>query len=144
MKWIGVFFTVFIVGFVFRLFFQYFKSCSYKPIETEETSEESDEKNAPQIKMIEPETKCKRTRHDGDGWVIYCPGCKYLHKFKSGWHFNGNTENPTFKPSLIVKLENEKECRCHSFVTDGWIEFLHDSKHGLKGQNVRLPILKDV
>ena len=97
------------------------------------------------INMIEPETelKPKRTVHDGDGWVIYCPGCKYLHKFRYGWSFNGNTEFPTFSPSLVIRLVHEKDARCHSFVRDGKIEFLQDCKHELAGQTVKLPILEE-
>lgn len=94
------------------------------------------------IKLIEPpEVKSKRTVRDGDGWIIYCPGCKHYHKFRSGWSFNGNTENPTFNPSLVIKLMHEREVICHSFVRDGNIEFLSDCKHKLAGHIVKLPIL---
>jgi hypothetical protein len=97
------------------------------------------------IKMIEPDNKIKpkRTVREGDGWVIYCPGCKYRHKFRYGWSFNGDTERPTFNPSLVIKLVHEEKTRCHSFVRDGKIEFLNDCQHELAGKTVELPILDE-
>jgi len=103
--------------------------------------------------------KCK----DGDkeylmAW-IWCPGCDEHHAVKvgqNGWTFNGNEENPTFAPSLLVRgtkpiTDDEAErimsgekiepipFICHSFVTDGKIQFLTDSTHSLSGQTVDLP-----
>lgn len=84
-----------------------------------------------------------------------------------GWEFNGNEEKPTFKPSVSLKTGHyashhtpgdpcwctyDAEARekgepvsgfacgiCHSFVTDGRIEFLPDCTHALAGQTVDLP-----
>lgn len=79
------------------------------------------------------------------------------------WGFNGNFDRPTFTPSVLVRTghyvpghENgpcwctwNKEhpedaddgfkCSiCHSFVTDGQIQFLGDCTHELAGQTVPL------
>lgn len=83
------------------------------------------------------------------------------------WSFNGNGDAPTFTPSILVravridggdaeierildtyKLPEEREAMladkrintvCHSFVTDGRIQFLGDCTHALAGQTVDLP-----
>lgn len=81
------------------------------------------------------------------------------------WGFNGNLESPTFTPSVFCKtvrgdLTEEQWARydakmategtdavlndpefkwwCHSFITDGRIQFLPDSSHHLAGQTVEL------
>ena len=84
------------------------------------------------------------------------------------WGFNGDYERPTFTPSVLVRgvrspsggeemtLEEEAEYDeiakggtaavfasrfgsvCHSFVTDGQIQFLGDCSHALAGQTVSL------
>lgn len=80
------------------------------------------------------------------------------------WTWNGNIESPTFSPSILVQCghyapgrANPESCwctynaehpddpsgficyACHSFVTDGKIQFLADSTHKLSGQTVDLP-----
>lgn len=80
------------------------------------------------------------------------------------WGFNGNGDAPTFTPSVLVRTghyvpgyEDKKSCWCtynaenpddpdpfhctvcHSFVTDGCIQFLNDCTHALAGQTVDLP-----
>ncbi len=76
-------------------------------------------------------------------YFIECPGCKNLHPFhvaekhKIRWDFNGNLDKPTFIPSLLVN-GSHPESRCHSFVTDGKIQFLSDCHHALAGQTVDL------
>lgn len=64
------------------------------------------------------------------------------------WGFNGDDALPSFTPSLLVRgrvwrgvggPENVDEYVCHSFVTNGRIEFLADCTHTLKGQTVDLP-----
>jgi hypothetical protein len=79
---------------------------------------------------------------------FFCPGCKRSHAFTVGppkrgpedprWEFNGDFDKPTFKPSLLCN-KDYPESRCHSFVTDGKIEFLGDCWHELKGQTVEVP-----
>lgn len=81
------------------------------------------------------------------------------------WGYNENENKPTFTPSILVnstdfteKGERDyqawadagypnpapeyfetKPSVCHSFVTDGRIQFLDDCTHELKGQTVDLP-----
>lgn len=78
------------------------------------------------------------------------------------WGYNGNPEKPTFAPSVLVRsghyaghhkpgdccwctynAEHPEEddpafkCGiCHTFVTDGRIQFLSDCTHHLAGQTV--------
>lgn len=76
------------------------------------------------------------------------------------WKFNGNMVAPTFTPSMLVKsghyVDGKRPCWCdyhkkpdakpdaptcficHSFVTDGKMQFLSDCTHELAGQTVRL------
>ncbi|MHB8284091.1 MAG: DUF6527 family protein [Caulobacteraceae bacterium] len=85
-----------------------------------------------------------------EGYTFHCPGCNEGHKIyttnpnvRPVWSFNGNTERPTFTPSLLItwrdpdgEIPNEV---CHSFITDGRIQFLGDCTHALAGQTVDLP-----
>lgn len=98
------------------------------------------------------------------GHVIMCPACGCGHLFDGRWAFNGDTEKPTFSPSMLVRgqrypsgrqFPNDDEHKrmmagedfrpqmvptwCHSFVTDGRIEYLADCTHALKGRTVDLP-----
>ena len=102
--------------------------------------------------------------HSGsEAYEIYCPGCECTHVFTVGfkdeaerqahityrgdgkcatWTFNGDFAAPTFMPSMLVQGRNDSEglyfC-CHSFVTNGRIQFLDDCTHELRGQTVSLP-----
>lgn len=75
---------------------------------------------------------------------IFCPGCKTHHGFttkhptSSVWQWNGSFDKPTFSPSMLCN-KDYPESRCHSFVTDGKIQFLSDCFHELAGQTVELP-----
>lgn len=96
------------------------------------------------------------------GYTLICPGCGGRHALQvtapSGpnWGFNGDVDRPTFTPSLMVqgthwptdeelnrlKAGEKVEPRrwvCHSYITDGSIQFLPDSTHSLAGQTVPLP-----
>jgi hypothetical protein len=104
----------------------------------------------------------------GDKIAFWCPGCNTAHAVSvggKGWKFNSNAESPTFQPSVLVRSghyahgeapgncycdfaerhpEAAKDCkfkcfRCHSFVTDGKIQFLADCSHQLAGKTVPLP-----
>jgi len=89
---------------------------------------------------------------DRNGVSFFCPGCNSAHTIKTsagGWGWNGDVERPTFTPSVLVTYpanpnaseefkEWRTERRCHSFVTDGQIQFLGDSTHALAGQTVPL------
>lgn len=91
-----------------------------------------------------------------NGLMFWCPGCDGAHRIQHGvgsgprWGWNRNAEKPTFTPSILVRYpanpnasEEFKEWRtarvCHSFVTDGRIQFLGDCTHSLAGQTVDLP-----
>ena len=73
-------------------------------------------------------------------WIFFCPGCKLTHSFDKRWTFNGDDKKPTFRASLLVKriTKEDRQGRCHSFVTDGFIKFLQDCEHDLKGQTVEI------
>jgi len=80
----------------------------------------------------------KRPNGEFGCYIVFCPGCKHDHPFDSRWSFNGDFEKPTFAPSMLVNGFDPK-LRCHSFVTDGKIQFLSDCHHELTGQTVDLP-----
>jgi len=82
-----------------------------------------------------------------------CPGCGSLHQIPTAgpnaWRFNGNIDSPTFHPSLLVTWskpgDDAFKKTCHSFVTNGMIQFLNDCTHKLAGQTVSLSeITKDI
>lgn len=82
------------------------------------------------------------------------------------WSYNGNPEKPTFQPSVLVTTIKHKtmtdqdfddwdalvakvgtdvamqdprfRCVCHSFVTDGRIQFLGDCTHAMANQTADL------
>ena len=79
----------------------------------------------------------------GKVYLFHCPGCGNSHPFEvecaeRGWTWNGSMDRPTFTPSLLCN-PGLPENRCHSFVTDGRIQFLSDCHHALAGQTVDLP-----
>lgn len=85
--------------------------------------------------------------------------------FSPSWGFNGNLDSPTFTPSIKAEWTSFSEqgkadyedwyaagmpdrkgvefdrCPhiCHSFVTNGVIEFCPDSTHSLSGQKIPMP-----
>jgi Zn finger protein HypA/HybF involved in hydrogenase expression len=113
--------------------------------------------------------KIKCMDWDGKGtkaWRFFCPGCQEYHTPTEGWSFNGDVERPTFTPSILVRSGHymeghEGDCwctynakhldnpssfkchRCHSYVTDGKIQYLGDCSHALAGQTVELPGLEN-
>lgn len=87
-----------------------------------------------------------------------CPGCGEPHVVPTTpsanvWGFNEDLARPTLTPSILVhpaerwapELPSKRRTtpRCHSFVTDGRIQFLGDSTHALAGQTVDLPEIKE-
>lgn len=92
--------------------------------------------------------KIVNTKGEFHGWIVYCPACKRHHIFDSRWTFNGDQRKPTFRASMLVH-EHKNDAgyhqpRCHSFVTDGQIQYLSDCTHELKGQTVDLPYLDEL
>ena len=90
-----------------------------------------------------------RTLTGGVGQIFFCPGCDGTHSVNSHpngprWTYNGDPVRPTFTPSILVTTRwsandpDEKDEICHSFVTDGHIQFLGDCTHVLAGQTVAL------
>lgn len=81
-------------------------------------------------------------------YLFECVGCGISHSFKifendiaRGWTFNGDLEKPTFTPSLLVRFpygKDQKEVVCHSFVTDGRIQYLNDCTHEQAGKTIEL------
>lgn len=81
-------------------------------------------------------------RYDENTLGFECPGCGYGHPFDTRrWQWNESMERPTFTPSLLVNKDHPS--RCHSFVTDGRIQFLDDCHHELKGKTVDLPPVEE-
>lgn len=79
----------------------------------------------------------KRRGGEHGGYLIFCPACQFGHLFDSRWTFNGDFMKPTFRASMLVHQDDVHK-RCHSFVTDGMIQFLDDCGHELRGQTVPL------
>ena len=69
------------------------------------------------------------------GYIIECPACGHGHLFDDRWTFNGNYDKPSFSPSMLVNA-GEPDRRCHSFVTDGKIQYLDDCFHEFKGKTI--------
>lgn len=92
--------------------------------------------------------KCKES--EGRTVLFDCPGCGCLHSVAydkpnsvgAKWTWNGSLDRPTFRPSVLVRAEYTSPKRqtevCHSYVTDGKIQFLSDCTHDLAGQTVDL------
>ena len=87
--------------------------------------------------------------------IFYCQGCKQCHGVNDRWKFNGDFENPTLSPSILIRgtkrITDEEHERimngekvdpkkfvCHSFVENGKIRFLNDCTHELVGTTVEL------
>jgi len=102
---------------------------------------------------------------EGGSVGFLCPGCNQMHAVRistpqNNWTFNGDGDLPTFQPSVLVQwysgeppvtpdnfdeykrapwMQVKKHNVCHSFVTNGRIQFLGDCTHVLAGQTVDLP-----
>lgn len=94
---------------------------------------------------------------EGGQIVFWCPGCDGAHAVRVKgdwpgplWGYNGNPEAPTFTPSILVTyngpdagIDGAPPAICHSFVTDGRIQFLGDCTHALANQTVDIPPLPE-
>lgn len=90
-------------------------------------------------------------RVSGDRRLFRCPGCGCAHAVNETWTLTGGGQRPTIRPSILVTYDGADAgqsgapyARCHSFVTDGRIEFLSDSTHALAGRTVPLPPWNEV
>lgn len=55
------------------------------------------------------------------------------------WTWNGSTDSPTLRPSVLSRVTlGDREVICHSWVTDGQVQFLGDCTHSLAGQTIEL------
>lgn len=93
-------------------------------------------------------------------YSIICPACRCGHMLKN-WQFNGDLERPTFTPSLLVtgpsRFPTDEEVErivagetvnipdgvCHSYITDGNIQYLTDCTHEFAGKTLELPTYGD-
>ncbi len=81
-------------------------------------------------------------------WAFWCAGCERHHSLPvnhsnpaHNWTMSGPPEAPTFRPSLLCRWtegEEQKPKVCHSFVTDGQIQYLSDCTHALAGQTLKV------
>lgn len=89
---------------------------------------------------------------EGD-YIFECSGCRCGHlittkrKNDQGaqWRFNGNMDEPTFVPSIHIwhtRPDGTKQTDCHFFITVGFIQYLSDCAHSLKGEIIELPDIK--
>ena len=85
-----------------------------------------------------------KLKTDANDARFHCPGCECSHRLivvgEGAWGWNGDTEKPTLTPSILWQSGDENgPIVCHSFVTDGKIQFLGDCTHTLAGSTVDLP-----
>lgn len=92
--------------------------------------------------------KVSRVLLEADGVMFFhCPGCDIVHGVnitrgdRPKWSWNGNVNSPTFSPSVLVAYrwgEKQEEMVCHSFVTDGKIQYLNDCTHSFAGKTIEM------
>ena len=110
-----------------------------------------------------------RNETNGDEGLIYwCQGCNATHSIKTkgaagAWGWNGDVDKPTFTPSVLCRTghyvtgkpaDQCEHCKdaaedghetfcgiCHTFITDGRVQFLSDCTHQYAGQTLELPDL---
>lgn len=74
------------------------------------------------------------------GYMITSPATDQDILFDKRWYFNGDFENPTFSPSMLVTYPEENKetghVREHFFVRNGKIEYLQDCHHDMAGKKV--------
>jgi len=96
-------------------------------------------------------TKFKKT---SEGYGFWCEGCKLPHFIavdipnevtNAQWDVSWNLGEPTAKPSILVTFpwgDPPVNNVCHSYITEGKIEYLTDCTHHLAGQTIELPNFK--
>lgn len=100
---------------------------------------------------------------EGGRLGYWCQGCDMLHMVRvegdepgPKWGYNGNPDAPTFTPSVLVQYDHwvppaqpgqpagaqtKMSEVCHTFITNGMVQFLGDCTHRFAGQTVPLPEL---
>jgi hypothetical protein len=74
-----------------------------------------------------------------------CPACGRPHGLRvegpKAWTWNGNAERPTLQPSIDWRRPkgDQPGDHCHSYVRDGFIEYLADCTHSQAGKTLELP-----
>lgn len=89
--------------------------------------------------------KIERNNGGEPDYHFYCIGCKMHHgvwttpsSFNGAvWTFNGDVKNPTINPSIRVRHGQNQVC--HSFITEGKIQYLSDCTHEYAGITIELP-----
>ena len=115
--------------------------------------------------------KGKLRINDNGDVSFWCPGCEEYHIINLSrpgcptWTFNGNYDNPTFSPSVLVRSghyipgSSDKECWCnfkerfpnegeppfkcgicHSFIVNGKIQYLSDCTHKFAVQTIDMVV----
>ena len=107
----------------------------------------------------------KAIKLEGNRVSFKCLGCDEMHTVPvgaGGWGFNDDVEKPTLTPSVLVRsghfMPSHKDTdpcwcgmpdagfncvQCHTFVTEGRIQYLGDCSHALAGQTIELPDVGD-
>lgn len=123
--------------------------------------------------MSQVSSKLRRWAGDDKvGLHYWCQGCEQMHSVvvegPGAWGFNGDLERPTFTPSVMLrsghyastwqagmgcwcsyKAEHPDDpdpfdcVVCHTFITDGMVQFLSDCTHQFAGQTLPLPDLPE-
>lgn len=83
-------------------------------------------------------------------YIFYCPGCGSIHFFRTRgeepcWKWNGSMVTPTVIPSIVIKEHDSKgygKQVCHLLIKEGFLEFLEDCDHPLKGQCVQMTVVQ--
>lgn len=94
------------------------------------------------------------------GLMYWCPGCEGglkgsgLHILPvnvnvdieglATWTWDYSLTVPTLSPSILTRYTSKGQSfLCHSYLRNGFLEFLPDSTHSLSGMNVQLQPLPD-
>lgn len=121
--------------------------------------------------MIMGVLSSKLRNTEGGGLGYWCQGCDMLHQVWVGsgsgprWGWSGDVVKPTFTPSVLVQwdqweppattidirdkirsgeiVQTKVHKVCHTFITDGQVQFLGDCTHHLAGQTHPLPDLPE-
>ena len=88
-----------------------------------------------------------------DTAMFWCPACDTWHMIwppgnpnplnGATWRWNMDPVSPTISPSIHVQPGNGQP-RCHSYVRSGFIDYLQDCDHELRGTTKRLPKILEI